>query len=972
MSEYYFEGIEIGAVSVKHVRRNAQETLSATMVRHEGRPMDKIMELITSNNGIKNRTIAVTGAAAKMLLDFPYFPETECLEKALSHKQMAPDMLVSLGGESFSVYPMKDGLIRNIISSSKCAAGTGEFIVQQLKRMDFPLIEGLKVAEKGDVVKLATRCSVHCKSDATHKLNKGECRPEDIVKTLFHDLAVKVRKMIAETDWPDREIVIAGGVALNDVFIGHLRELMPDTTLHVMEESHYLEAFGASLLCSEKHPDPNGAVPETWQKDAPPRFLTLQSLQSYEPLLDFRVKKRDKHAPPKEGEYILGVDAGSTTTKAVLLNVADGTIGCESYLRTHGNPIAAVKKCLRELIDQVGEQNIDIIQTAVTGSGREMVSVFFDNCLCFNEILAHARAASEDVGHVETVFEIGGQDSKFISFLNGVPIDYAMNEGCSAGTGSFLEESASVDMGVTVEDISPMALSSSAPIFFGERCAAFINTDVRDASQQGALKEDILAGLVYAISDNYISRIAGPRHLGDTILFQGGVALNRSVALSMAARTNRKIVVPPYPELMGCVGTALLAHDYLKDGDADVKPVRLEELLTGDMAVKGVFTCKTCENHCDIQNISIHEKTYPFGGLCAKYERRRHNKAEKKDALDFIEMRNRVMFEDFGVNDPPNPKGTVGMPMAITTYELYPYYATLLHEMGYAIVLSEPSREGNTKARSAICYPGEIAHGACYDLMKKQTDYIFLPYMLELNIPDRYTHSFTCNTTTLIPDVVRSAFRGIEEKLLSPYIGLSDELLLMTEKEVIKMGKRLGVDKKTAQNAHLKALSHYKTFKTATKGMIVDKWEKIIKEPTVIVAGRPYTVCSPEVNFALPRKLTSRGFHVVSADILPPFLPNKDNPKNVWHFTQQLMNAAQYAAHYPNMYICLLSCFSCGPDASSYHLVRQQLAGEVFCYLEIDSHTAHAGFETRVGAFIDIIEEKRRKDTMIESSRKAV
>ena len=190
-----------------------------------------------------------------------------------------------------------------------------------------------------------------------------------------------------------------------------------------------------------------------------------------------------------------------------------------------------------------------------------MVSVYLDNCLSFNEILAHARAAREETKDVETLFEIGGQDSKFTSFLNGVPVDYAMNEGCSAGTGSFLEESVSLDMGIDFHHISDEALKSANPIRFGERCAAFINTDVRSALQEGAKLEDVIAGLVYSIAENYITRIVGARALGETIMFQGGVALNKSVALAMAARTGKKIIVPKHPELMGCVGAALMALD---------------------------------------------------------------------------------------------------------------------------------------------------------------------------------------------------------------------------------------------------------------------------------------------------------------------------------------------------------------------------------------------------------------------------
>ena len=201
MDAYYFEGIEIGAVSVKWVRRDSQSTVAVDVIRHEGRPVERVKKLFSSQeNDHGHRTIVVTGASAKNLLNLPYVSETECFERALAHHGMAPDILVSLGGESFSVYPMIDGRVKNIISTSKCAAGTGEFVVQQFQRMNFDLEKGLIASRSGELVKLATRCSVHCKSDATHKLNKGECRPEDIAHTLIYDLAVKVNKLIDQAE----------------------------------------------------------------------------------------------------------------------------------------------------------------------------------------------------------------------------------------------------------------------------------------------------------------------------------------------------------------------------------------------------------------------------------------------------------------------------------------------------------------------------------------------------------------------------------------------------------------------------------------------------------------------------------------------------------------------------------------------------------------------------------------------------
>ncbi|MFW9969358.1 MAG: acyl-CoA dehydratase activase [Candidatus Odinarchaeota archaeon] len=954
----YFEGLEIGAVSVKWVRRTLNGEIISEVIRHEGSPKEKIKKIFDRYNVDKNSKIVITGQATSYFLNLPYVSEVECLEKALAFYNLKPDILLSLGGETFSVYPMKNGIIKNIISTSKCAAGTGEFIVQQLKRMGLSIEEGIEASLNGKFTQLATRCSVHCKSDATHKLNKGECKPEDVVKTLIYDLARKVSEMIEAAQWPTNLIVISGGVTLNQVFIENLSSFLPNSDIKILPESPYLEVFGASLFAAELLD--YYAEYEHLYKSSKIEFESYHPLKESINLLDYRVNPNEKREIKVGQKYILGIDAGSTTTKAVLFNILDNSIGASTYLRTLGNPILATKNCISELLKQVGNNNIKLIQCGVTGSAREMVSVYLDNCRSFNEILAHARAATEEVPDVDTVFEIGGQDSKFISFLKGVPIDYAMNEGCSAGTGSFLEESASVDMGIPVEKISNIAIKSKHPIAFGERCAAFINTDLRNALQQRAHPDDVVAGLVYSIADNYISRIVGPRQIGEKLLFLGGVALNKSVGLAIAARSQRKVIVPAHPELMGAVGTALMTRDLLDNGIITEINYKLLNLMKGEIKVKNIFRCKACDNNCEIQNISIREKVYPFGGLCSKYRLLRQKNTKIKEGQDLIELRNNLIFNEFGARPLNNPRGTIGIPLALTSHILFPLYAKFINELGYDVVVSNPSKIGNTKTKAPICYPCELVHGAVNDLINRNVDYIFLPHVIELEIPKGYIHGYTCPSTTTIPDIIRAAFENVSEKILSPHIGLSEALIETTLKEFGKIARHLGLEDKVGINAGFVALSHYKMFREIYFQFGQKKLKELLKKPSVIIAGRPYVVYPKDVNIALPRKIVSRGYNAIPSDLLPILNNDTTHKRNVWSFTQEINNAVEYVKKYPNLYICFVSCFSCGPDGTMYHHFRQQLEGHTFCYLEIDSHTAHAGFETRVGAFLDIIEERHR------------
>ena len=456
-----YEGWNIGAVSVKRVSLGDDGVVHADLRRHGGDPASVIRTLLENECGVPAGAL-VTGPQSASLLSLPYLPESICIEAALGHLRLRPDIVLSLGGENFVAYCIADGAVRRMISSNRCAAGSGEFLVQQFGRMDLDLTTGIAAARQGRRVALASRCSVHCKSDATHKLNKGECTPADIARSLLAELAAKIATLMVSTGWPSAHVLIAGGLTQSVQLVEDLSALLPDARFEVLPESPYLEALGAAVAARKAGPHllPGRA---SWLKPVDAgRFPSRPPLC---PFCDHVIRIEDGgFAPARPGmEVILGVDAGSTTTKAILLDRDSGRIVAGCYLRTHGNPVRASFECVAELDRQMAGIAHHVVQAAVTGSGREIVSVYLDNCAVFNEILAHARAARELVPEVDTLFEIGGQDAKFVALQAGIPVDYAMNDGCSAGTGSFLEEAASSDMQVPIDQIGPLALREHAP-----------------------------------------------------------------------------------------------------------------------------------------------------------------------------------------------------------------------------------------------------------------------------------------------------------------------------------------------------------------------------------------------------------------------------------------------------------------------------------------------------------------------------
>jgi len=951
-----FEGWNIGAVSVKRVRLHDDGKVDADIRRHGGDPSSAVRSMLDHDSEPPAGAI-VTGAQAVSFLTLPYMPESICIEAALRHLNQRPDLVVSLGGETFIAYGIANGIVRRMVASNRCAAGSGEFLVQQFGRMNLDIESGIAAARQGCPVALASRCSVHCKSDATHRLNKGECTPADIACSLLASLAGKIAALVASTGWSREHILLAGGLAQSTQLLDELVRLLPGSRVEVLPESGFLEALGAATLARTEG---RRMLPlcGTWVKPADfASFRRRRPLSEFLGLVSY-IPNPGLIPPEPEMQFILGVDAGSTTTKAILMDQASGRIAASCYLRTHGNPVQAAFECIAGLQGKIGGIRHRVVQAAVTGSGREIVSVYLDNCAVFNEILAHARAARAFLPEVDTLFEIGGQDAKFVALQDGIPVDYSMNDGCSAGTGSFLEEAASSDMQVPVGQVGPLALSSASPIAFGERCAAFINSEVRSALQQGVPSADVLAGLVYAIVENYLSRVVGARQIGRMVVLQGGVALNPAIAPAVAALTGVNVMVPPNPELMGCDGAARMVRDLLSSGTVPAWERDLASFGRLRARAKAPFTCAACENRCEIQRFALGERTLPFGGLCSKWEMARRPKSLRhREGRDLVALRQDMMFATFAAAPPSHPRGRIGLPLALTTYELYPLYAQFLSGLGYEVVLSR-SGYGSRRTSAPMCYPAELLHAAVDDLLSQEVDFVFLPYLREFPSAADDPHGYLCPITQDLPGVIATFFESAADRILTPEMGLVPGLAAVTAREIANLGARLGVSPGQAAECWSAAIAHQNAFEQCYREAIRKALSEI-KGPAVIFTGRPYVAYASEVNLSVPRKIATRGFTVIPGDALSEESPR--NERNVWHYTQQVMAAVEYAKRHSDRYICDISCFSCGPDAITHHRLRHELAGQPFCFLEIDSHTAHAGVETRIGAFLDIIEANRSR-----------
>ena len=933
-------GVNIGSVSVNIVSVSENSKVKTFKQPHLGKPQEVLDQIIEKNFSNKDCYYNVSGS-------FGDISEIVAVERAINSYEEKYDVVLSLGGEAFVLYVLsKEGHILNVLSHDKCAAGSGEFFIQQIDRLDVTLPEAIKLAKKGERMELASRCSVHCKSDVTHKLNRGEASMEDILASVLGSMANKVVGLIYQSRADVKRLLLIGGVSLNDAFVQILREQIDNIEVDIKPESSVFEAFGTALLVQEN--------PEFAQVNlkTSKSFTTFPSLQDFSSQVTIIEPVANKTDFDKNATYLLGVDVGSTTTKAVLMDSKDKAVLASFYGRTSGNPIQATRKCIEEIVSQVGNLKVNLV--GVTGSGRQLVGAYLGTSAVFNEISAHSEGAVYYDSEVDTIFEIGGQDSKYMYLQNGVPVDYAMNASCSAGTGSFLEESSKGDLGIHVFDISDIAMKAAEPVRFKADCAAFINTDVRTAMQEGYGSENIVGGLVYSIAENYLNKVKGSRQVGKKIFFQGGVAKNNSVGYAFAQTTGKQIIIPPNPELIGAFGIALISQSKYEQHEIDgmAKETTLESLIVEELNHLGHFTCKACKNYCQIERYEVGGRKFPFGGRCSRYEHQWRGSEKIDEKENLVDLRNDLVFafNDEKKSKKDKTKGTIGIPRALLTHTLYPMFSTFFDELGYEVILSDIDEERELQTNAPFCFPIQILHGAVLDLIKKEVDMIFVPHMHGLPSEGKWMDATFCPVTQGSPYFIRQAFK--DAKFLNPL--LSFVRGYESNKALVKMAvKELNQPKGLAEQAFKKAISKQKAVEKQFLDWGKEHLEKLKEngEIGIILLGRSYNAFPPETSQLIPKKLSSMGVTVIPFDFL-----EKQNVHDIpWYFSNYVKIAIDLAAENENLFLLYINSFSCTIDAFVQNYVRSELRNKPYLFLELDAHTADAGTQTRLEAYLEII-----------------
>jgi predicted CoA-substrate-specific enzyme activase len=954
-------GICVGAVTLS-VAEDISEGIAYHRIPHDGKVAEALDSFLSTRPDAR---VGVTGQKYRKMAPYPSVPEPEAVELAFGHigsRYPNIDTIVSAGAETFLAYSMdRSGRIRAVHTGSKCAAGTGEFFLQQVRRMGLTAEEAVRMAADQEPYRVASRCSVFCKSDCTHALNKGVDRGR-VAAGLSRMLSGKVTELLATAR--AQRVLLIGGVSRNRLVVDYVQKEYPDT--FVPEEAACFEALGALLWARQ-----NGSKadqPAHLEISAKSSYQTLPSLEAGPGRVTFLDENKGEYY---NGEYVLGLDVGSTTTKAVLMRADDRTVVSDVYLRTEGEPVNASRSCYQELHRQLpGDLDPVIVGLGVTGSGRQIGGLHALTQTVVNEIMAHARAAVHYDPSVETIFEIGGQDAKYTFLTNGVPVDYAMNEACSAGTGSFLEESCFESFGLDTRAIAGIALKGMFPPDFNDQCSAFIASDIKTAIHEGMEREDIVAGLVYSVCRNYLSRVRGNRWTGAHIFMQGGVCYNRSVPLAMANLCGAEVTVPPRPGLMGAFGAALETLNRIETGAVGKKSFNLLELADRELVSRRPFTCEGgpqgCDRKCDIIPFEIDGRLYPFGGACDRYNGTRRgidgdtgspcNGSPDTSTVDLVRIREEMVFGNGAQAGAGNGRLRVGIPGSLLTNTFYPLYAGFMEDLGFEVVRGvQNGSGGQEKAGSAFCHPVLQSHSHLQHLVDEGVDWIFSPHVRNIPLAEGDGAYCTCPLVQAEPYVLDSAFKDdVTGKLVTCVLDLDDPGSVKAEFESV--GRQLGVPRRKAVRAFDRAWSLFKDHEERMlrtgRGFMEGLGEG---ETAVVLFGRSYNAFPSQANMGIPGKFASRGYPVVPYDMIP--LPEGyTSPLNrmYWASGQAILQAARYVRATPGLFGVYITSFSCGPDSFILEKYREIMGDKPYLVLELDTHTSDAGLDTRVEAFLDV------------------
>ncbi len=1011
--------IDIGSVSLNTVVLTPGGALLEELpyLRHFGRTLDccaKVMEAIEAAHGRENiARVVFTGAHGKPIAQETgtiFEIETTAQTRGLFSLLPEARTVISIGGHDSALLilaPGQDGFIlEDFKLNEACAAGTGSFIDQQAERIysDLPQFSSINdpqnrieaildhfVAEGRKSEKaahVACRCTVFTKSDMIHLQNKG-IAIRHIIAGLHEGVAKNFKSTLITNRPLERPVAFIGGYASNSLAREGFEKIlgMPVT---VPQHHTSVGAIGVGLNAIARRAGKPVRASDIARLKGSSAFAAVTT----EPLCIRKAPFAETGAavglPGKKGtlDAFMGWDIGSTTTKLVITS-PKGEVYYKRYIPTEGQPVVAIKKCLKHLMITIDYERLNILGVGTTGSGREVANLFVGADDVVNEVTAHARGTTFFRTDVDTIFELGGQDAKYTSLSGGFVVDFRMNKVCAAGTGSFLEETAN-KLGINIsKEYESLALAAKAPLKLTERCTVFMESDLMSFLQMGAAREDLLAGLSRAVVHNYLNRVVQDGKIGDVISFQGGPSLNKSVVAAFEAVVGKAIVTLPHREVMGAIGSALHACDErekaLSRGEQPASRFRGWAVVDAPFSHKEEVCHRNqnCHNQCKLQIYRIGSEEAVYGGECGLFESRAQAKTRTPDLarvrmrLFFKSMQGkfRVQGDDPAAEyaAPPSDKlaparPTVGIPRSLTFFQLGVFWVHLLDSLGYDVLISPET--DNSIVDSGIeamtceaCFPVKISHGhASY--LKSRVDYLFLPMMIEMTPPPG-KKGYYCPYLEANTYMLKAALALDPKKAIMPAIYMKEGregIGTAFAAEFSRLG--LPFDRFRFNQAYDKAWAALTAFDDEIKKVGRTVAANLGDKRAIVVVGRPYSAYDSRTNLNLFATFSRLGLMAIPQEFLDldSHTIDEDYPNMYWGFGDKILKAARLISTDPRFFGLYLTSFSCGPDSFILHFFNHEMGrtGRPYLELELDEHSAGAGVETRLLAFVDVIQNQRR------------
>ncbi len=953
---------------------------------HEGDPMGLFKAWYRDNDIASCAALAATGVYADELREPALIlPEESCQEAAL---EMSPDLkgalnLVSIGARGYGALsrkPAEDGGAGSkyhyqYLENDKCSSGTGENIQKIADRFGLGIEEADRAAQAADEgIPITARCSVFAKSEMTHFANQGKATG-DLFKGYFGSVARNTHSLLARNR-VDGPVYLMGGPARIESFRQAFEEMLGED-VKVPPLAECFEAVGAAAIAAEQARKstltPLPAEAEALIAESESNFQVREPASGWRGQVTMMAEP-EVPAGAAETPTILGLDLGSTGAKAVLTSIETGDIVLDVYDSTRGNPVDAARRLVKTIL---GRTNPDVRAIGVTGSGREAVATLLravypdnDNIIVLNEIVAHATGAARcdvDDGADLSVIEIGGQDAKYIRVQGGRIVESDMNKACSAGTGSFLEEQATIYDVDDIQDFIDLASSAKRPPDLGMMCTVFVADAAALAIKEGFGRDDIFAGFQYSVIHNYLNRVMGQRTLGARVFFQGKPASNPSLAWTLAAVTGREIVVPPNPGAMGAWGIGLCANKELgQDALNAASGLDLSGILEAEITARTEFRCRDakCQTLCPIERTTIkvgdQSRQAVSGGACPKFEVSTKSQPKlAKEAPNPFEQRE-ALIDSFIPEPGDGP--SLAIPAVSSVGPHVPWLATFAAELGFSVQLLRSNKNSLAAGEQLCnsfdsCGPVKIAHAVC------DVDAEMLLFPSIFNVADtKGRGGQTCVAEQTMPSLVVQLLRarGRKTKVVRPRLSFRagpDAPELVTE--MVRMADELGVDPAAIEGAVAKAAEAQEAFE--------DGLERIGEEalayarendlPVVLLLGHLHVICDPAINANIPHLLRSNGAMAIPADCYTVDEKTPPMKKIYWGDANRSMRAAVHARSQGNLFPVLLASFGCGPASFTEQAFQALMEGYPHTILESDGHGGEAGFVTRIQAFLQSVRQ---------------